>query len=109
MDDPHHHNAAKFGVTDTGSVTWAKLDDTSLERRRFKKEKKKKKKKKETKVGGGGGGGGNIQGGGLKFLDRFKSYFGSQISSQSLNEVHMYPLQPKSATKGDFFFIYFCL
>ena len=42
------------------------------------------------------------QGDGRKFLDRFKSYFGSQISSQSLNEVHIYQLQPKSATKGDF-------
>ena len=46
---------------------------------------------------------GKIQGDGRKFLDRFKSYFGSKISSQSLNEVHIYPLQPKSATKGDFF------
>ena len=44
-----------------------------------------------------------IQRDGRKFLDRFKSYFGSQISSQSLNEVHIYRLQPKSATKGDFF------
>ena len=49
---------------------------------------------------------GKIQGDGRKFLDRFKSYSGSQISSQSLNEVHIYQLQPKSATKGDFF-IYF--
>ena len=47
---------------------------------------------------------GKIQGDGRKFLDRFKSYFGSQISSQSLNEVHVYLLQPKSATKGEFFF-----
>ena len=39
---------------------------------------------------------GKIQGDGRKFLDRFKSYFGSQISSQSLNEVHIYRLQPKS-------------
>ncbi len=46
---------------------------------------------------------GKIQGDGRKFLDRFKSYSGSQISSQSLNEVHIYQLQPKSATKGDFF------
>ena len=46
---------------------------------------------------------GRIQGDGRKFLDRFKSYFGSQISSQSLNEVHIYRLQPKSATKGDLF------
>ena len=44
-----------------------------------------------------------IVGDGRKFLDRFKSYFGSQISSQSLNEVHIYRLQPKSATKDDFF------
>ena len=45
---------------------------------------------------------GKIQGDGRKFLDRFKSYSGSQILSQSLNEVHIYQLQPKSATKGDF-------
>ena len=44
-----------------------------------------------------------IQGDGRKFLDRFKSYFGSQISSQSLNDVHIYRLEPKSATKGDFY------
>ena len=46
---------------------------------------------------------GKIQGDGQKFLDHFESYSGSQISSQSLNEVHIYRLQPKSATKGDFF------
>ena len=46
---------------------------------------------------------GKIQGDCRKFLDRFKSYFGSQISSQSLDEVHIYRLQPKSATKVDFF------
>ena len=46
---------------------------------------------------------GKIQGDGWKFLDRFKSYFGSQISSQSLNEIHICWLQPKSTTKGDFF------
>ena len=51
---------------------------------------------------------GKIQGDGRKFLDRFKSYFGSQISSHSLNEIHIHRLKPKSATKGDFF-IYFCL
>ena len=33
--------------------------------------------------------GGKIQGDGRKFLELFKSYFGSQISSQSLNEVHI--------------------
>ena len=49
-----------------------------------------------------------IQGEGRKFLDCSKSYFGSQISSQSLNEVHIYRLQPKSATKGVFKNI-FCL
>ena len=43
---------------------------------------------------------------GRKFLDRFKNYFRSQISPQSLNEVHIYRLQPKSATKGDFFHIF---
>ena len=52
---------------------------------------------------------GKIQGDGQKFLDRFKSYFGSQISSQSLNEVHIYRLQPKSTTKGDFFHIFLTL
>ena len=52
---------------------------------------------------------GQIQGDGRKFLDCFKSYFGSQISSQSLNEVHIYWLQPKSATKGDFFHTFFFL
>ena len=52
---------------------------------------------------------GQIQGDGWKFLDRFKSYFGSQISSQSLNEVHIYRLQLESATKGDFFHIFLCL
>ena len=44
---------------------------------------------------------GKIQGGSRKFLDSFKSYFGPQISSQSLNEIHIGRLQPKSATKGD--------
>ena len=32
---------------------------------------------------------GKIQGDGQKFLDRFNSYPGPQISSQSLNEVHI--------------------
>ena len=50
---------------------------------------------------------GKIQGDGRKFLDSFKSYFGSQISSQPLNETHICQLQPKSATKGDFFHIIF--
>ena len=44
---------------------------------------------------------GKIQGDNQKFLDRFKSYLGSQISS--LNEVHIYRLQPKPAIKGVFF------
>ena len=52
---------------------------------------------------------GKIQGDGQKFLDHFKSYFGSQISSQSLNKVHIYWLQPKSGTKGDFFHIFLSL
>ena len=53
---------------------------------------------------------GKIQGDGRKFLDSFKSYFGSQISSQWLNEVHIYRLRTKSATKGEFLFQqYFCL
>ena len=47
-----------------------------------------------------GGGGGKIQGDGWKFLDRFKSFLGPQISSQLLNKVHIYRLQLKSATKG---------
>jgi len=54
---------------------------------------------------------GKIQGDGRKFLDRFKSYFGSQISSQSLNEINTYRLQPKSAIKDDFFpymFVFDC-
>ena len=46
-------------------------------------------------------------GDGQKFLERFKSYFGSQISSQSLNEVHICRLQPKTATKGELFHIFF--
>ena len=46
---------------------------------------------------------GKTQGAGRKFLDRLKSYSRSQISSQSLNVVHIYRLQPKSATKSDFF------
>ena len=57
-----------------------------------------------------GGGGGKIQGDSWKFLDRFKSYFGPQIS-QSLNKVHIYRLQLKSATKGEFFsyiFVFDC-
>ena len=58
-----------------------------------------KKKKKKSK----------IQGDGRKFLDSFKSCFGSQISSQPLNEVYIYQLQPKSATKGDFFHIFLSL
>ena len=52
---------------------------------------------------------GKIQGDGRKFLHRFKSSFGSQILSQSLNEVHIYRVQPKSATKGDFFHIFLSL
>ena len=47
---------------------------------------------------------GKIQGDSRKFLDRFKSCLGSQIEiSQSLNEVHIYRLQPTSARKGEFF------
>ena len=52
---------------------------------------------------------GKIQGDGRKFLDRFKSYSGSQISSRSLNEIHIYRLQAKSATKDDFFHIFLSL
>ena len=45
-------------------------------------------------------------------MDRFKSYLGSQISLQSLNEVHIYRLQPKSATRqrhGEFYHIFLSL
>ena len=49
---------------------------------------------------------GKTQGNDRKFLDRFKSYFGSQISSQSLNEIHICRLQPKSATLVDFFHMF---
>ena len=42
---------------------------------------------------------GKIQGDSREFLDHFKSYFKSSIPSQSLNEVHIYQLQPKSATE----------
>ena len=52
---------------------------------------------------------GKIQGDGRKFLDRFKSYFESQISSQSLNEIRIYRLQQKSATKVDLFHIFLSL
>ena len=51
---------------------------------------------------------GKIKGDGWKFLDRFKSYSGSQISLQSVNEVHIYRTQPKSATKVSFS-LQFCL
>ena len=46
---------------------------------------------------------GKIQGDSGKFLDCFKSYLGSQISSQSLNEVYIYWLQPNSTTKDMFY------
>ena len=55
------------------------------------------------------------QGDGRKCLDHFKSYLGSQISSQSLKVFHIYILQPKSATIVVvfliffYFSIYFCL
>ena len=47
---------------------------------------------------------GKIQGDGRKFLDRFKSCLGSQISSQSLNEVHIY--RSNSTTKGELVFFF---
>ena len=50
-----------------------------------------------------------VYGDGRKFLDRFKSYFGSQISSQSLNEIHICRLQPKSTAKGECFHIFLSL
>ena len=37
------------------------------------------------------------------------SYFGSQISSQSLNEVHICRLQPKSTTKGGVLCVCVCV
>ena len=43
-----------------------------------------------------------------KFLDRFESYFGSQISSESLNEVHIYR-SSRNPQRKLIFFIYFCL
>ena len=54
---------------------------------------------------------GKIQEDGRKLLDHFKSYFRSQISSQSLNEIHICRLQPKSksATKGEFLFLFVSL
>ena len=52
---------------------------------------------------------GKIQGDSRKCLDHFKSYFGSKISSQSLSEMHIYQLQPKSATKGELFYIFLSL
>ena len=52
---------------------------------------------------------GKIQGDGRKFLDRFKSYFGSQMSSQSLNYIHIYRLQQNSAAKDDLFHIFLSL
>ena len=38
---------------------------------------------------------GKVQGDGRKFLDRLKSYFGSQITSQSLNESTDYSQKPQ--------------
>ena len=52
---------------------------------------------------------GKIQGDGRKFMDHLKSYFWSHISSQSLNEIHICWLQPKSATKGELFHIFLSL
>ena len=52
---------------------------------------------------------GKIQGDRRKLLNRFKSCFGSQTSSQWLNEVHIYRLQPQSATKGELFWPFFLL
>jgi len=51
---------------------------------------------------------GKIQGDGRKFLQRFKSYLGSKIS-QSLNEIHIYRLQPKSANVSFFHFHFLLL
>ena len=54
-----------------------------------------------------------IEGDGRKFLDRLKKNFGSQISSQSLNEVHIYPDYSRNPQhrKCDFFphiFVFDC-
>ena len=50
-----------------------------------------------------------IHGDGRKYLDHFKSYFGSQISSQSLNEVHIYRFYSQNLQQKVSFIIYFCL
>ena len=107
--------------------TCVRLEETTLDKageeadgiRRRKKKKKKKKKELVFRYPEYHGysacssslseGFGKIQGDGRTFLDRFKSYFGSQISSQSLNEIHICRLQPKSATKVDFFHIFLSL
>ena len=49
-----------------------------------------------------------IQGDGWKFLDCFKSNFGSQISSQSLNEI-LSANHAQNPQQKVIFFIYFCL
>ena len=48
-----------------------------------------------------------MQGDGRKFLDRFKSYFGSKISSQSLNEIHIYQFYSQNPQQKGIFFIIF--
>ena len=47
------------------------------------------------------------KGDGRKFLDRFKSYFGSQISSQLLNEVYIYRITADIRNKRWVFFLFF--
>ena len=50
-----------------------------------------------------------IQGDGRKFPDCCKSYFGSQMPTQSLNEVHILPIYRQYLQQKVIFFIYFCL
>ena len=52
---------------------------------------------------------GKIQGDGRKFLDRFKRYFGSQISSQSLNEDYITNYSRNPQQKVSFFHIFLSL
>ena len=51
---------------------------------------------------------GKIQWDGQKFLACFKSYFGPQISSQSLNEVHIYWYSRNPQQKVIFLLLLFC-
>ena len=52
---------------------------------------------------------GKIQGDGRKFLDRYKSYFGSQISSESLNETISADYSQNPQQNVIFFSSYICV